>query len=416
MTLAAERPYDEIDLSTFSFWSQKSTERERDFAVLRAERPVSWHPQAESTLPQPPMPGFWAVVRHADIVEVSRRNDVFVSGQGVMFDVFPQDIMEQAQSFLVMDPPRHTRIRKLVSAAFTPKEVRRLKDQIDANAKDIVEGLVEAGDGADFVSECAAKLPVRTLGDMLGIPDEERDDVANAAEALLSAADPAFLAGRPRAQVMGQARQYLHRIAFEMAEERRRAPKDDLMTSLVRAEIDGESLTSGDIASFFVLLSVAGTDTTRQTTSHTLRALTEFPEQRTWLQADFDGRVMTAVEEFVRWATPVHTFARTAVADFELGGQPITAGEKVVMFYPSGNRDGQVFADPDRFDLSRDPNPHVGFGGGGAHYCLGNQVAKTQLRAIFRELLTQVPDIEAGEPEHLTSNFVHAVRAMPCHF
>ncbi|MFJ8113624.1 cytochrome P450 [Streptomyces sp. NPDC096132] len=414
---AAGRAYDEIDLSTLAFWAKPAAAREADFAELRAKRPVSWHRPAESTLPQPPdAPGFWAVVRHADIVEVSRRNDVFVSGNGVLFEIFPQDVMERALSFLVMDAPRHTGLRRLVSAAFTPKEVNRLQDQITANAKRIVEQLTEAGSGADFVHACAAKLPVLTLGDMLGIADEEREHVANAAESLLSAADPVFLAGRPRREVTDAAHQYLHTIAVQMAEERRSSPRDDLMTNLVQAEIDGEKLSNADIGSFFVLLSVAGTDTTRQTTTHALKALTDHPEQRAWLRADFDGRINSAVEEFVRWGTVIKTFARTAVTDYELGGRHIAAGDKVVMFYTSGNRDSEVFTDPTAFDLGRDPNPHLGFGGGGAHYCLGNQVAKAQLRALFRELLTQVPDIQAGEPEFLTSNFVHAVRAMPCSF
>ncbi|MFG1667863.1 cytochrome P450 [Streptomyces sp. Y7] len=413
----AGREHDEIDLSTLDFWAKPAAAREADFAELRAKRPVSWHRPAESTMPQPPdAPGFWAVVRHADIVEVSRRNDVFVSGNGVLFEVFPQDVMERALSFLVMDPPRHTRLRRLVSAAFTPKEVNRLQDQIKANAKRIVEQLAEAGSGADFVHACAAKLPVLTLGDMLGIADEDREHVANAAESLLSAADPVFLAGRPRREVTDAAHQYLHGIAVKMAEERRSSPQDDLMTNLVRAEIDGEKLSNADIASFFVLLSVAGTDTTRQTTTHGLKALTDHPEQRAWLMADFDGRINGAVEEFVRWATVIKTFARTAVTDYELGGRHISAGDKVVMFYTSGNRDTDVFADPTAFELGRDPNPHLGFGGGGAHYCLGNQVAKAQLRAVFHELLTRIPDIRAGEPELLTSNFVHAVRTMPCYF
>jgi cytochrome P450 len=188
------------------------------------------------------------------------------------------------------------------------------------------------------------------------------------------------------------------------------------MTNLVQAEVDGERLTNEEIGAFFVLLSVAGNDTTRQTTSHVLKALTDFPEQREWLMADFHARIGTAVEEFVRWASPVMTFRRTAVADFEMSGQQISAGEKVVMFYPAGNWDTNVFANPDTFDLGRDPNPHVAFGGGGTHFCLGSQLAKTQLKAIFRELLHQLPDIQAGEPHYLAGNFIHAIRTMPCTF
>jgi len=416
-TIPTSRRYDEIDLSSRAFWSTNAADRERSYAVLRAERPVSWHkPVEDALLEDPEDPGFWAVVRHADIVEVSRRNDVFVSGQGVMFENIPEEMLEASQSFLAMDPPRHTKIRKLVSAAFTPKQVKRIEDQIKANAKAIVQELAAEGSGADFVRHCASQLPIRTLSDMVGIPESERAKVAHAADASVSWADPVYLDGREPLDMLMEAQLYLHSVAFEMAERRRAEPSDDLMTNLVQAEIDGERLTDEEIAAFFVLLSVAGNDTTRQTTSHALKALTDFPDQRAWLLEDFDGRIGGAIEEFVRWASPVMTFRRTAVADFELNGQRISAGEKVVMFYASGNWDTEVFTEPDKFDLSRDPNPQVSFGGGGAHFCLGNQVAKAQLRALFNELLHQLPGIRAGEPEYLAGNFVHAVRAMPCYF
>jgi cytochrome P450 len=355
-------------------------------------------------------------VRHADIAEVSRRNDVFVSGQGVMFANIPDDLLEASQSFLAMDAPRHTKIRKLVSAAFTPKQVRRIDEQINANAKAIVAELAAAGSGVDFVRHCASALPLRTISDMIGIPAERRARSAEAANDLVSWADPQHLAGREPLDMLLTGQTYLHQVAFELAEERRARPTDDLMTNLVQAEIDGERLSDEEIAAFFVLLSVAGNDTTRQTTSHALKALTDFPTQRAWLVADFDRRIGTAVEEFVRWASPVMTFRRTAVVDYELAGQRILAGEKVVMFYPSGNWDTEVFTSPNTFDLSRDPNPHVGFGGGGAHFCLGNQVARAQLRASFRELLRQLPDIQAGAPQYLAGSFIHAIREMPCTF
>ncbi|MEU4673790.1 cytochrome P450 [Amycolatopsis sp. NPDC023774] len=412
-----QREYDEIDLSSRAFWSTRAADRERSFATLRRERPVSWHRPVEDALMEDPEdPGYWAVVRHADIVDVSRRSDVFVSGQGVMFENIPEEMLEASQSFLAMDAPRHTKIRKLVSAAFTPKQVRRIEEQIKANARDIVRELAEAGSGADFVRQCSGQLPIRTLSDMVGIPESHRESVAHAADASVSWADPVYLAGRDPIDMIFEAQMTLHGVAFEMAEHRRAHPAEDLMTNLVQAEVDGERLTDEEIAAFFVLLSVAGNDTTRQTTSHTLRALTDFPEQRERLMADFDGRIGSALEEFVRWASPVMTFRRTAVTDFELGGQRISTGEKVVMFYASGNFDPEVFDEPGRFDLSRSPNPHVSFGGGGAHFCLGNQVAKAQLRALFGELLRTLPNITAGEPDYLAGNFVHAVRAMPCHF
>jgi cytochrome P450 len=411
------RPYDEIDVSSRAFWAGTAADRERHFAILRAQRPVSWHPPAEAVmLHDPSDPGFWAVVRHADITHVSRHHDVFVSGQGVIFENAPPELLEASQSFLAMDPPRHDKIRKLVSSAFTPRQVRLIEDQINANARAIVTELAAAGSGVDFVEHCASQLPIRTLSDMMGIPAADRAEVLHNAEAMISAADPIYCNGRAPIEVLFGAAGRLHQIASELAAQRRSNPGEDLMTNLVQAEVDGEQLTDAEIAAFFVLLSVAGNDTTRQTTSHALKALTDFPAQRQWLVADFDNRIGCAVEEFVRWSTPVMTFRRTAVRDTELSGQPIAAGEKVVMIYPSGNWDAEVFSDPDAFDLSRSPNPHVGFGGGGVHYCLGAQVAKAQLRAIFRELLTRLPDIAAGDPDLLTGNFIHAVRSMPVTF
>lgn len=411
------RAYDPIDLSSRAFWSTTAAERERSFAVLRAERPVSWHPPVEDALMHDPEDrGYWAVTRRADIVTVSRDNEVFLSGKGVLFETVPEGLLEASQSFLAMDPPRHTKLRKLVSAAFTPRQVRRIDDSIRTNAKTIVEELRAAGSGADFVDHCAKELPIRTLSDMVGIPESERERVAHAADALVSWADPVYLDGRNPLEVLVENQIYLHQVAGALAAERRDNPGDELFSGLVNAEVDGDRLTDADVAAFFVLVAVAGNDTTRQTTSHALKALTDFPDQRAWLMAAFDDRIGTAVEEFIRWATPVMTFRRTAATDCELGGKTISAGEKVVMFYPSGNWDAEAFDRPDRLDLSRNPNPHVGFGGGGVHFCLGAHVARAQLRAIFGELLRQLPGIEAGEPAYLAGNFVHAIRSMPCTF
>jgi cytochrome P450 len=413
----SSRAYDAIDLSSRAFWSTTAAERERSFAVLRAERPVSWHPPVEDALmPDPDDRGYWAVTRRSDIVAVSRNNEVFLSGKGVMFESIPEELLEASQSFLAMDPPRHTTLRKLVSAAFTPRQVRRIEDSIQANAKTIVEELRAAGSGADFVDHCAKELPIRTLSDMVGIPSSEREHMAHATDAMVSWADPAYLDGRNPLEVLLENQLYVHQVAGALAAERRERPGDDLISSLVNAEVDGDRLADADVAAFFVLLSVAANDTTRQTTSHAMKALTDFPDERAWLLEDFDNRIGTAVEEFVRWATPVMTFRRTAAEDFELGGQTILAGEKVVMFYPSGNWDTEVFDHPERLDLSRSPNPHVGFGGGGLHFCLGAHVARAQLRAIFRELLGQLPDIQAGDPTYVAGNFIHAVHSMPCTF
>ena len=411
------RAYDAIDLSSRGFWSTTAAKRERSFAELRTERPVSWHPPVEDALMHDPDDrGYWAITRRSDIVTVSRNNEVFLSGKGVIFENVPVELLEASQSFLAMDPPRHTKLRKLVSAAFTPRQVRRIEDSIKSNAKTIIEELRAAGSGADFVEHCAKELPIRTLSDMVGIPESERHQVAHAADAAVSWADPAFLDGRNPLEVLVENQMYLHQVAGTLAAERRQHPGEDLFSSLVNAEVDGDRLTDADVAAFFVLLAVAGNDTTRQTTSHAIKALTDFPGERAWLLEDFDDRIGTAVEEFIRWATPVMTFRRTAATDFELGGQKILAGEKVVMFYSSGNWDTEAFDHPERLDLSRNPNPHLGFGGGGVHFCLGAHVARAQLRAIFAELLRQLPDIQAGDPAYVPGNFIHAIRSMPCTF
>ena len=416
-TAATPRPYDPLDLSSRAFWSTSAQGREQVFAELRADRPVSWHPPVEDALmPDPDDPGYWAVTRRDDIVAVSRDNESFLSGKGVIFESVPVELLEASQSFLAMDPPRHTMLRKLVSAAFTPRQVRRIEDSIQANAKTIVEELEAAGSGVDFVERCAKELPIRTLSDMVGIPDEERQKVAHAADAMVSWADPIYLNGRQPLEVMFEAQMYIHEVAGMLAAERREHPGDDLFTSLVTAEVDGDRLADADIAAFFVLMTVAGNDTTRQTTSHALKALTDFPDQRAWLLEDFDNRIGGAVEEFIRFATPVMTFRRTAARDVEIAGQVVNAGEKVVMFYSSGNFDTEVFERPERLDLSRSPNPHVGFGGGGVHFCLGANLARAQLRAIIGELLHQLPDIEAGDPAYLAGNFIHGIRSMPCTF
>ena len=417
LTSTSPRPYDSTDLSSRAFWSATAAAREVSFAELRAQRPVSWHPPVEDALMHDPNDlGYWAVTRHADIVAVSRDSETFLSGKGVLFENVPEELLEASQSFLAMDPPRHTMIRKVVHAAFTPRQVRRIDDSIQANARAIVGELRDAGSGADFVDLCSKELPIRTLSDMVGILESERAQVAQAADAMVSTGDPIYLAGRNPLEVLVGSQMYLHQVAGALAADRRANPGDDLISALVHAEVDGDRLSDAEVAAFFVLLAVAGNDTTRQTTTHAMKALSESPDQRAWLVADFDDRIGGAIEEFIRWATPVMTFRRTAAVDCEVGGQAIRAGEKVVMFYSSGNFDGTVFDAPQRFDLSRNPNPHLGFGGGGRHFCLGAHVARAQLRAIFAELLTQLPSIDAGEPVYVPGNFIHGIRSMPVTF
>ena len=406
---------DEVDLSARAFWEQPAAERQAAFAVLRRERPISRQGPPESVLlePEEGTGGYLAVVRYDDVQQVSRDPETFSSARGVMFDDAPEELLEASQSFLATDAPRHTQLRGLVKAAFTPKQVQRIESQIQANAGRVVDELESRGD-CDFVEHVSSRLPMLTLWGMFDLPDSEHEPPTNAANDLVGWNDPDVVGDREPVELMFEGVVRLSAAAAALADQRREQPGEDLMTALVEAEVEGERLTDADIGAFFVLLAVAGNDTTRHSTSHAMRALTEFPEQRALLIEDLDGRIDTAVEEFVRWATPVMTFRRTATHDTELRGQAVAEGEKVVMFYTSANRDEAAFTEPERFDLLRHPNRHCGFGGGGPHYCLGAPLARMQLRSIFTELLTRLPRIETGEPEPLVGNFINGIKRMPC--
>jgi cytochrome P450 len=357
--------------------------------------------------------GYWAVVRHSDIKYVSMTTDLFCSGQGVQMENAPQVFLDATQSFLAMDAPRHTKLRRLVSAAFTPRRVARIEDQIASQASRIVDELLEVG-ACDFVRQVSMRLPMWTICEMMGVPAEQQVVVADGADSLVSFSDEEVLAGREPIQLMAESVMALHGVANEMIAARRQHPQDDLMTNLVEAEVDGDRLTDAEIAAFFVLLSVAGNDTTRNTITHSVLALQDNPDQRQYLLDKYDDRIGVAIEELVRWASPVLSFRRTALADAVIADQKIAKGQKVVMFYPSGNRDSTVFAEPNKLDLSRNPNPHQGFGGGGPHFCMGHMLAKSQMRAILKELLFRVPNLHVGEPVYLVSSFVHAVKSLPC--
>ncbi|NRQ48410.1 cytochrome P450 [Aeromicrobium stalagmiti] len=412
-TIDAATGYDPLSISPLSFWSTTAEEREKTFRQLREQRPISWHPPLEGALIPPENDGVWVVTSHALISEVSKHPELFCSSKGFQFEEAPDDVTEAAGSFLGMDAPRHGALRKLISSAFTPKQVAKIHDQIKQQAVAIVDELIEAGEG-DFVQQVSQRLPMWTIYEMVGLDDpDKREQAAHFADGMVSWADEDVAAGREPGEVLNESLVGLLMLGMELAEERRETPRADLMTNLVTAEVDGVQLTDEEIGSFFTLLSIAGNDTTRNSISLTMKALLENPDQRDWLLEDFDGRITKAIEEFIRFATPVMTFRRTATQDTVLGGQQIKEGEWVAMVYSSGNRDAAVFDAPDELDLSRWPNPHLGFGGGGPHYCMGNFVAKMQLREIFDQLLHRVPTLELGEPEYLTGNFVRAVKSMP---
>ena len=413
----AERPYDPADISSSEFWASTAKDREKVFAELRAHRPISWHrPVTNGMFADPNDQGFWAVVRHADLVEVTRRPGDFLSGKGITFESLPLEVLDAAQGFIAMDPPRHTKIRRLMAAAFTPKQLARIDEHIVANSRSIVDNIAGKGE-VNFVTEVAALVPMHNICDMVGIPTEHRRTIAYESQFADGWRDPRLLQGaEPLARVF-QTVTTIHGVAHELIAARRSKPENDLMTAMVQAEVDGERLTDDDISSIFALLIIAGNDTTRQSISHGLKALTDFPEQRAWILEDLDARLGIAIEEIIRWATPIMTFRRTAAHDTELGGHQITEGDKVIMFYSSANMDNEVFDHPERLDLSRSPNKHVAFGGGGIHHCLGAQLARRQLAATFRELLTRLPDIQAvGEPELGNGNFFHTVMSMTARF
>jgi cytochrome P450 len=405
------------DLGSLDFWGRPAEERDLYFAELRRDAPISRHQPPEDIMgvsDQERM-SYWAIVRYEDVRSISRDPETFCSGRGTQFADAPPEFLEASMSFLAMDAPRHTKLRGLVSSAFTPRQVARVEDGIRVNARKIVAEAAPTG-GGDFVELVAKRLPLVTISDMIGVPPADRERVVAAADLLVTTSDPEAFGDRPPIEVVGEALWTLTSFATELAAERERRPADDLMTALVQAEVDGERLTHAEIAAFFVLLSVAGNDTTRHTTSHAMRALSVNPDQRAVLMEDLDERLPVAVEEFVRWASPVMTFRRTTTREVEVHGQRLAAGEKVVLFYNSANRDEQAFADPWRFDVTREPNRHLGFGGGGPHYCLGASLARTQLRSIFGELMRVLPDIEVEEPELLRSAFIHGVKRMRCTF
>ncbi|WP_018656805.1 cytochrome P450 [Actinomadura flavalba] len=427
--IAVTTTLDAIDLSALDFWARPRTEREAAFAALRRrDRPAFYR---ELKLPfLKTGDGYWALVRHADVVEASRTPEVFSSEpcSNSVADL-PPYLARYFGSMINMDDPRHAKIRRIVSRAFTPRVLAKLEADLAASATEIVDELLATGPG-DFVDQVAARLPLRVICDMMGIPERDRARVYAHTNTILGLGDPDYTGGRDfmdtgvtrGGMLYGLAAAMaagfeLNHLAMKLARRRRREPADDLTSALVAAEIDGESLTDQEIGSFFILLVVAGNETTRNAMTHGLRLLTRNPDQRDLLLADFDGRIGGAVEEIVRVATPVIQFRRTLTRDHEMNGHRYREGDKVLLFYNSANRDASVFPDPDRFDITRSPNPHVGFGGPGPHFCLGANLARREITVMFRELFTRVPAIRAtGPADWLYSNFINGIKRQNCTF
>lgn len=408
---------DEIQLSDPLFWQRPMEEREGAFATLRRERPVSFHEEPDVVI-LPRGPGYWSVTKHADILHVSRHPELFCSGQGSNIGDMPQPFNEFFGSMINMDDPRHARLRRIVSRGFTPRRIQQAERNVERAAVATIDAVIERG-ACDFVTEIAARLPLQIVCDMMGIPESQHEFVFTRSNVILGAGDPEYTATDPAKilPMLLQAGAELAQLAQELARHRRGRPGDDLVSALVNAEVDGETLSDQELGSFFVLLAVAGNETTRNAISHGMQALCEHPDQRRIWAADFAGVAPTAVDEIVRWATPVIHFRRTATQDTEIRGVRIAKGQKVVMWYCSGNRDEEVFERPFSFDVRRDPNEHVGFGGPGPHYCLGAHLARREITVMFREIFRRLPDLEiTAPPQKLFSFFIHGIKHMECRF
>ncbi len=396
---------EDVDLCNLDVWEQRVPHEM--FAVLRREAPVFWHREPKGG------PGFWAITKHADVVHVSKQPKIFSSWRGGtnIFDL-PQPELDQTRLMLVnMDPPQHTKYRRLVSQGFTPRQVARLEAHIRELASQIIDRVAPKGE-CDFVTEVAAELPLLVIAELMGVPVEDRRLIFDLSNRLIGFDDPEFQTSMEDGK---QAAAEMWAYAQELAERRRREPQDDLVSQLLNAEVDGERLTEMEFNFFFLLLAVAGNETTRNLISGGMLALFEHPDQKEKLLAHPE-LLPTAVEEMLRWISPVICFRRTATQDTELRGQKIREGDKVVMFYISANRDEEVFERADQFDITRSPNEHLAFGIG-EHYCLGSNLARLEIRIMFEEILRRLPDIElAGQPRRLRSNFISGIKSMPVRF
>jgi cytochrome P450 len=406
-------PLADIDLGMFEFWQLDDDLRDGAFATLRRESPITFFdvPEFEGFAAGA---GHWALTRFDDIHHANRHPEIFSSiPTSTSLNEVPAEIAEFAGSMINLDDPRHLRLRKIVNRAFTPKVVARIEDSVRHRARTIVTDMIANNRDAqaDFVAQVSGLLPLQVICDMMGIPEEDEAKVFHWTTVMLGVGD---------VEVSGEINDViavvteLAEYAVRLAEERRVTPGDDLITNLVLAEVDGERLTSVEIASFFILLSAAGNETTRNAISHGIVALTRYPEERDKWWSDFDGVAATAVEEIVRWASPVIFMRRNLTHDIEMSGIKMKAGDKVSMWYNSGNRDEAKFDNPWMFDVTRDPNPHIGYGAGGAHFCLGANLARREIRVLFDELHRQIPDIVAvEEPAILHSAFVHGIKRLP---
>jgi cytochrome P450 len=401
----------DIDLADPRFWQRPPGERHAAFARLRRLDAPVYFPGRGASGRGAGEPGFHALVRHRDVVAASRQPEIFISGPGVTTPRPPRWVRTVfGDSMVNLDDPRHARLRAVISRAFTPRVIARTYDDVRLLAAGIVDDVI-ARRPDDFVTAVAAELPFQVICSMMGIPEQLRPRILRYVNRASEGAG--VDGGRRGLRLPGRGLRALagiHGLVASVGRQRRRRPADDLITALVTADVDGRRLTSRELGAFFSLLLVAGVETTRNAIAHGLALLTEHPAQRELLCGDLDRHLPGFVEEVVRYSSPIIQFRRTVARDYELHGHPLRAGEDVLLCYPSANRDEAVFADPDSFDITRSPNPHLGFGGGGPHFCLGTALARQEMAVLFRELLTRLPAIRSvGAPQLVGSNFDNRV-------
>jgi cytochrome P450 len=408
----------DLNLTDDAFWAQPPARRYAAYRTLRALESPPFFEAGESPFGTEER-GYYALLRHADVAEASRNPQLFSSAAGAtsIFDL-PTEFNEYFGSMISMDDPRHARLRRIVSRSFTPKMIKKFEDDVQRTAGLVVDELLAAGP-CDFVQTVSSRLPLKIICEMMGIGEEHYQMVLRNTNTILSGADPEFVSANA-SEAQNQiflAGVELGGLVTGLAEQRQAEPRDDLVSSLVAANIDGERLTPAELASFFILLVVAGNETTRNAISHALLLLTEHPGQRELLLGDIEGRLAPAVEEIVRYVSPVIWMRRTLTQDTVMNGHAYRKDDKVLLFYQAANRDETVFRDPDGFDITRSPNPHVGFGAAGPHFCLGAHLARREITVVLRELLTRVPAIRAtGTPDYLLSSFINGIKHLPCEF
>ena len=374
------------------------------FDELRRDEPVYWHPSEQYA------PGFWVCTRYADVIAIERDSKTYSSARG---GALLDDLHEGTELMMLnQDPPQHTRLRNLVARGFTPKVIKAMEPHIREAAKVIVDRQMGNDDVIDFVPGFAAELPLVVIAELLGVPYEDRHKIFEWSNRLIGNSDPEYNDGPPEAAM--EASMELYMYAQSLADARRERPMDDIVTTLITAELDGEQLSDIEFNVFVLLLAVAGNETTRNLISGGMLALMQHPEQREQVLADVPGTLDTLTDEMLRYVSPVMYFRRTATTDTELRGVPIRENDKITVWYGAANRDEEVFADPHGFNATRSPNEHIAFGGRGPHYCLGVALARMEIKVMFSEMLTRVPEMRlVGEPERLRSILINGIKHLP---